>query len=43
MISVTPILKKIERALTKKKNIQDVLKVFSSNILTLGVSFISNV
>ena len=43
MISVTPILKKIERALTKKKNIQDVLKVFSSNILTLGVSFISSV
>src|SRR6056297_1711716 len=43
MISVTPILKKIERALTTKKIIQDVFKVFSSNILTLGVSFVSSV
>ena len=43
MSSVTPILKKIDGVLRSNKVIQDVFKVFSSNILTLGVSFISSV
>lgn len=43
MNSIINILLILKKSLVKQKIIQDVLKVFSSNILTLGVSFISSV